>query len=74
MVTCHVFTVSTTTAAWIVDCGAICHMCKDRKLFDKLETLEELIEVSFHRELVSDSYSTVQQKIGLQICLQKVYL
>ena len=29
MVTCHVFAVSTTMAAWIVDSGATCHMCKD---------------------------------------------
>ena len=48
MVTCHVFAVSTTTAAWIVDSGATCHMCKESKLFDKFETLEEPIEVSFH--------------------------
>ena len=37
METCHVFGVSTTTASWIVDSGAKCQMCKDSKLFDKLE-------------------------------------
>ena len=39
MVNCQVFAVSTTTAKWIVDSGATCHMCKDSKLFDKFESL-----------------------------------
>ena len=41
----HALSVS-ATSNWIVDSGATCHMCNDKKLFINLEGLDKPQEVS----------------------------
>ena len=45
LVVCHALS-ARSKGNWIVDSGATCHMCNDRKLFTKFECLEKSQEVT----------------------------